>query len=238
MIRDAAAPVVEILRAQGKGGEHVPGGSDLHAAHVGKQGDVVLKAFQIDLYGLIRAESGQHLYGERSVLGEFFVIYQRIGGVVGGAHYPHVKTLYELAGQEVRGGQQLVAAVVDLPGGGLVKYGVDAEHTLELQVRPVVKGVAYGQGNALGVQAELFKIVAVAADEFVVHAQRGHEAPLVVVAAQEQLGRVFEGLVFGYFLGGEVAVVVYYGHLLGVFVVQRTGSGGGKQEILVHELSH
>ena len=79
----------------------------------------------------------------------------------------------------------------------------------------------------------------VASDKTLVDAVGAHQAPLVVVAAQPNLGDVLETLVLPDLLGRNVAVVVDDGHALGKVVEQLLAGLGAQQEILiVHKVFH
>ena len=135
--------------------------------------------------------------------------------------------------------QLLVALVIDFAGGLRIEYLGDAEGGLQLQVGPVVQGVAHGIGNRFGPLLELLPVGGVLARAVAfVHAVGAHGAPLVVVAAQPDFGQRAELVVVGHHLGDEVAVVVDNRHLGRMFVVELLRSFGLQQEVFIHKVFH
>ena len=92
------------------------------------------------------------------------------------------------------------------------------------------------QRHDLGPGLELLEVIGVAGDKALLHAGRPHDPPLVVVAAEPDLGDVLELPVLRDVLGRQVAVVVEDRHLAGVLVVQPLRGLAAQQEILSHEL--
>ena len=130
-------------------------------------------------------------------------------------------------------------------GPGLIKLEVMsqavglAKVALKLQVAPLKDGVANAATQGLGPLLELLASRGVASDKTLVDAVGAHQAPLVVVAAQPNLGDVLETLVLPNLLGRNVAVIVDDGHALGKVVEQLLTGLGAQQEILiVHKVFH
>ena len=136
------------------------------------------------------------------------------------------------------GGQQRVGAVPDVLGGLLVQDIGDAEHALELQVRPVVHRVADAVLEGGGEGEPLVMPAGVAADVLLVHAVGEHHAPLVVVAAEHELADVGELVVLRDLCRRNVAVIVVDRHLFRVLVIQLLGHIIFQQEIPVHKCFH
>ena len=85
---------------------------------------------------------------------------------------------------------------------------------------------------------ELLPVGSVASDVLFLHTVGAHNAPLVVVAAQPDLGDVVKAAVFVNFLGIDMAVVVQNGHLGCVLMIQSLRRVVGQQEVLIHKLLH
>gem|GEM_PF-5421394 len=73
---------------------------------------------------------------------------------------------------------------VNRPRGAGVQELVHAEDPLELEVGPVVQGIADDPGDHPRPGGELFLVRGVSRDEPFVHAAGPHGPPLVVVAAE------------------------------------------------------
>ena len=113
-----------------------------------------------------------------------------------------------------------------------------AEEALQFQMRPVVQRIADCLADNLRPLAELLVVARAAGNVVFIHARAAHQAPLVVVTAQPNLGDVLEALVFPNFLGADVAVVVDDGAGRGIVVVELARRLGVQQEILIHEGGH
>ena len=104
---------------------------------------------------------------------------------------------------------------------------------------PLKDGVAHTTAQGLGPLLELLTSRGIAGNEALINAVCTHQAPLVVVTAQPNLGDVLKTLVVPNLLGRNVAVVVDDGHALGKVVEQLLAGLGAQQEILiVHEVFH
>lgn len=167
------------------------------------------------------------------------MVLQRIDGVVGGADDLDVVVLHQTAGEELGLLQLLGALVVNLARGLRAEQVGDAERRLELQVGPVVQGVAHGIRNRLCPLLELLPIGSIlACAEPLVDAVGTHGAPLVMVALQPDFRQVVEAVVRGHVPWNEVAMVVDDRHLGGVLVVEPFGGTRLQQEVVVVELFH
>ena len=113
----------------------------------------------------------------------------------------------------------------------------DSEHAPQLEVRPMVQGVADEAGHAFRV-GEKTLLIAGRADEFIVPAAGSHGAPLVLDHTQHEPPDVGEGAVFRDFLRAQVAMVINDGLVRGDAVVQPFRGLGTQQEIFAHELHH
>jgi hypothetical protein len=125
---------------------------------------------------------------------------------------------------------------VNFGGSVGVQQGLDAEDSLQFEVRPVVERVADGLRNHLRPRGKLLLGRGVAGDEPFVDTARPHGAPLVVIASQPRLGEGCELCIARYFLRGNMAVVVEYRHRGGVFVVELLRRLGMQKEILIQKL--
>ena len=224
------------------------GDSSLHALEVvdldvGDLGEVL--AVVGELLTTLNAQGGIGTHGRNDldvkalVGGNLLVPLKAVGGVVGGADHADVGLLDQVAAGKAGLGELCVSEVPDLLGGIAVEDALVAKETLELQVAPLKDGVAHATTQGLGPLLELLASGGIAGDEALVNAVGAHQAPLVVVAAQPDLGDVLEALVIPDLLGRDVAVVVDDGHALGKVVEQLLAGLGAQQEILiVHEVFH
>ena len=235
VIGRAAAVLVEELRALRQRLHNVLGALDLHAADLGQRLDIALVCRHADFNRRVGTERGQNLHLEGGILGDLLVIFQIARRIVGRADDLHIELFNQPARTEFLRGQHGVRVFPDGRSRALVQRLFDAENALQLQVRPVIQRVPDSHGNALGVGQELLIVVSVAANQALVHAHGAHVAPLVMVAAKEQLGDVFKLNIFRNFTRAQVAMIINDGHFLGILVIQLFRRIGGEKEILVHK---
>ena len=168
--------------------------------------------------------------------------FQGIHRVVGGADELDVGLVDQPADRHGGLRQLFVAELIDLVGGLQAQGSVIAEIPLELQVGPMVQGIAHSAGNGIRPGAELFLGVAAASHQLLRISAGPHDAPFVVVAevavAQPHLGDIGKLAVLIDLLGVDVAMVVDDGHLVRVIVEQCLCRFVAQEEVLVHEAFH
>ena len=201
MVGNPCAVGVEIGHPLFQGFDDVGCGANCHAGDFRKPGHVFRKAGAVHVHGLVGAEGGQHPGLEGSIRRDFVVPFQGIHRVVGGADELHVEFFNESPGPEFILRQQGVALFPDFGSGLFGKGRIDAEDPLELQMGPVVQGIAHHIGHGFGIGHELLFVAALAADELIVNAEGGHGAPLIMIAPQEQMAHVPETDIFRDFPG-------------------------------------
>ena len=170
--------------------------------------------------------------------GKLLVPFQRIRRIVGGADDLDVRALNQAPGGELGPGQLLVAQLPDGLGGLAVQRALIAEIVAQLQVAPVIQGVADRQRQGLGPGLELLAVGGVAGDLALVDAEAPHEPPLVVVAAQPDLRDVLKAPVLINLLRAQVAVVVDDGAICRGLVVQPLRRAALQQKIPIHKRLH
>ena len=123
----------------------------------------------------------------------------------------------------------------------------DAEVFVELQVGPVVHGVADGHFQGLCEGKELFIGICGTGHGILRNAVGAHDSPLVVVAeiaavvvpaAQPDLGDVVVAAVLIDLFGRNMAVVVDDRHIFGICMKETFGRLVIQHEILIHKSSH
>ena len=229
---------MEELHPLGQGFLHIGEGLDLHLSGGSQLADVVHELGLFDVHGLVGTPGGPHVGLEGLVAQQLLVILQVVDGIVGGADGLHVAHFDQAAHGVPRGLQLGVGQVPHLVGSLGGQRALIAEEPLQLQVRPVVQGVADALADHLGPLAELLIVAGVAGDVLLLHAGAAHQAPLVVVAAQPHLGDVLIAQVVPDLLGADMAVVVDDGALGGILMIEHAGSFRVEQEVLVHEFLH
>jgi len=173
---------------------------------------------------------------------------QVVDGVIGGADEGHVALLDQAADGQLGVVLQLVIAQVPhFLGGVAVQHAVITEEHMQLQVGPMVHGVADGHGQSLGKLLETLAVGLVAGDVLFGHTVGTHHAPLIMIAevaavrvaaAQPHLSDVVEAAVLVDLAGRDVAVVVADGHAGCVVVVQVLRGGRLEHEVLIHKCFH
>ena len=249
MVAGAAAELGEELQALDESGADLVHGLELLLADGGGElADVLGKAGLIDVDGLVGAEGGADLDLDGGVGRDLLMPLEGVDGIVGGADEGDVGLLDDAAHGEARIVLQLFVA--EVPGflGGLGSQGlVEAEELPELQVAPVVHGVADGHLQGLDKLQVALVGGLVAGDVVLADAVGAHDAPLVVVAevaavgvlaAEPDFDQVVEAAVFVDLAGRDVAVVVGQGLGCGIVVVQVPGSLGLEQKVFIHEFFH
>ena len=240
MVGGAAAQLVGNIVALGDGGLHALKVADLNAGNLGKVLAVVGELLAaLDAQSGVGAHGGNDLNVKAVVGCNLLVPLKAVGGVVGSADHADVGLLDQVAAGETGLGELGVGKVPDLLGSLAVEDALVAKVALKLQVAPLKDGVANAATQGLGPLLELLASRGIASDKTLVDAVGAHQAPLVVVAAQPNLGDVLETLVLPDLLGRNVAMVVNDGHALGKVVEQFLAGLGAQQEILiVHEVFH
>ncbi len=206
---------------------HVRGG--LEPGHVG-----VESLGLVDGQRLVGPPRGEDAEGEAFV-GDLDVEAEVVGGVVGRADGLHVHFPQQRLDPEVLLVEQGAAVVVNLPGRLDRQEFFHAKDPVQLQVRPVVEGVAHGVGQCLRPFQEFLVGRHLARDEGLVHAVGPHRPPLVVVAAQPDLGQVGELVVLGDEPRVQVAVIIDNRLLLGVFMIERAGRLALQKEVIIQK---
>ena len=196
------------------------------------------KAGLVDVDGLVGTPCGQYLSLAGGVGRDGLVPVQIVHRVIGGADQGYVALLNNAAHAHVRLLQLCIAPVVNRAGVFFIDEQVAAEIAFQLQMRPVVQRVADCARQHLGIGQELFPVARVAGDIALVHARVAHHAPLVMVAAQPRLGYRLKAVIVGNLFGIDVAVVVQYGHCLGIVMIELLRALGIEQKIIAHELLH
>ena len=240
VVGSAAAQLVGNIVALGDGGLHALEVTDINAGNLGEMLAVVGELLAtLDAQGGIGAHGGNDLNVKTVVGGNLLVPLKAVGGVVGSADHADVGLFDQVAAGKAGLSELGVGKVPDLLSGFAVQDALVAKVTLKLQVAPLKDGVAHATAQGLGPLLELLASRCIAGNEALVDAVGTHQAPLVVVAAQPNLGDVFKTLVVPDLLGRNVAVVVNDGHTLGKVVEQLLAGFGAQQEILiVHEVFH
>ena len=110
-------------------------------------------------------------------------------------------------------------------------------------MRPGIERIANKIGHRVDKLPIFLVIVVGTGDGVLLVSPCAESAPLIMVAipvagAQPRLGEVAELLVLVYFLRGEMTVIVDYGHILGVFVIQFSRRLCLQQKIFIHKIFH
>ena len=239
MVCQAAAHLVEVVDAGlGRGLEALPVAHG-STGNLGELGDVASEARGVDAHEAVRAERRQHAEAVLLLLGgKALVVGQVARRVIRGADALHVELADEALGVELGRGEQGVGAVPNLLGIGACDLQVDAEDAAELQVTPLVDGIA---GRLLeGVnKRQVLGVVVVAADDGLRRAVGTEQTPLVVVAkavvVEPHLREVLVALVLANLGRHEVAVVVDDRHALGMLMEQPTSPIRRQQKVIIQQ---
>ncbi len=240
MVGGTAAELVGHVVALGDGGLHAGEIADLDTGDLSEVRAVVGELLAaLDTQRRVGAHGRNDLGIEAVVGGDLLVPLKAVGRVVSGADHAHAALLDEVAAGKVGLGELGVGEVPDLLRGLAVEDALVAKVALELEVAPLKDGVAHATPEGLGPLLELLARIGVTGDIALLNAVGAHEAPLVVVAAEPDLGDGLKALVLPDLLRGDVAVVVDDRHVLGKVVEESLARGRAQQKVLVvHELLH
>ena len=202
----------------------------------------------VDVDGLIGTEGRSHGELDGGIFLDLLVPVQVIDGVIGGADKGHVALLDQAADGQLGVVLQLVVAQVPhFLSGVAVQHAVVAEENVQLQIGPVVHGVANGHGQSLGKLLEALAVGLVAGDVLLGHAVGTHHAPLIMIAevaavrvaaAQPHLRDVLKAAVLVDLAGRDVAVIVADGHSSCIVVIQMLCGSRLEHEVLIHKCFH
>ena len=240
MVGSAAAHLVEEINAVVQSLFHVRKGFNLHACHAAQLFDILCKAGFLNVHGFVRAHCRQNLYLAGGVGSNLFVPLQRIGRVVCGANQLHIRLVNDAAHRHIFCFQALVAGVINLLRRFCIQRLGDAEIFFQFQIRPVIQGVADGlrQGFRPALKGAVRVGIFCAGNIALGHTIAAHCAPLIVVAAQPNLGNRVIAAVLGNLLRVNMAVIVDDGHFCRVFMIQLFRCFGFEQKVFVHKGFH
>ena len=159
--------------------------------------------------------------------------------IIGAADDAHVELPQETLRGEVVSRQLGVAVVEDLARRlGPQQLAGEAERKSELEVRPVVEGIAQRVRNRLGPGLELLPVGRLAGDRPLGDAVGAHRPPLVVVTVEPDLRQRPEPVIVGHLLRREMTVVVEDRLSGGDAVIELGRDRRVEQEVLVQERFH
>ena len=219
VIRSAATKLMGDVIAKGDGALEVCKRGDGDVGHICQTAQVAHElTAAFDAKCCIRTHSGNNLHVEGGVGSDLLVPLKAICRVIGGADHADIRAANQLTAGEIVLCKLGVGQLPYLLSGLGVEHALIAKETLELQVAPLKNGVANATLQGLRPLLELLASRGVTGDKALVHAVGTHKAPLVVVAAQPDLGDGFKTLVLENLLGGNMAVIVNNGHVLRIGV--------------------
>ena len=248
VVRCAAAHFGKELDALGQSvGDAVDALQLFLANDLSQLAHVLHEAGLLDVDGLVGAEGGSNGELDGRIFLDLLVPCQIIDGVVGGADESNIGLLNQAADSHAVVVLQLVVAQIpDFLSGVAVQHTLIAEVLAQLQVAPVVHGVANAHGQSLSKLLETLAVGLGAGNVLLGYAVGTHHAPLVVVACQRAIGLagqphlsdVLKAAVLVDLLRGDMAVIVADGHISSVGVIQMLSHRRLEHEFLVHKCFH
>jgi len=125
-------------------------------------------------------------------------------------------------GAELWAGQLLICFIPNLHGSVFAEELVDAKVTLQLKMCPVVERIAKGLGDGAS-PCEVFIIgICIAGAEVFGKTGCAHGPPFVMIALKPDFIKIIKSPVRGYILRREMTMVINYGLVLGVLMVEVT----------------
>ncbi len=138
-----------------------------------------------DRKSLVGPEGGKHA-GRQLRFRDCTMMTEIVGRIIGGADDFDVKFLKDALRGEIVG-EKGVGALPDGRRGGFVEQVGDSEIALQLEMSPMIKGIAQGVGNGAGPSQEFFVRGGITGDVSFGDAIGTHGTPLVVVAFEPDL---------------------------------------------------
>jgi hypothetical protein len=128
--------------------------------------------------------------------------------IVGGADRLDAELAEDPLRAQLRRFQRLVRAVPHAVGALLIQQFVDAEVTLQLEMRPVIERIAQRLRHRLRPRKKLVARRSVAGAELLGHTARAHRAPLVMISLEPDFEEIREPAILSDILRRQVAVIV------------------------------
>lgn len=166
------------------------------------------------------------------------VIPQIIRGIIRGADDLDFELVQDAVGAQGRRGEAGVGAIPDFLCRVFIEQIVDAEVTFQLQMRPVIKGIAERMRHGFRPSHEFFKRRGGAGAEAFGRAVGPHRAPFVVVALQPNLEKIMEPAILRHVAGGEMTVIITNRLGGGEAVIQSARRTRAQEKIIVDERLH
>src|SRR5688572_4891833 len=135
---------------------------------------------------------------------------------------------------QLRRFERIIRALPYAAGASLIQQLVDAEVPLQLEVRPVIKGIAQRLGYCLRPREELVVRRRIARAKTFRDAAGAHRAPLVMIAFEPDFEQVREPAIVGDVFRGQMAVIVEDWLALGVGVKQPARGSRLEKEVVVY----
>ena len=235
MVGRAAAGVVEILMALPERVEQIGKTHDLDAGGRGQPLDPGVEHFrQVDIQHSVGTERRIHARLERRGA-DLGVTREIVGGIVRRAEDLHAEFREDAARRQFAGLQPLVRARPDALGRRLVEQVVDVEIAFQLEMGPVIQGVAQAPRHRGGPGLEFLVRLGVAGAEPFRDAVGAHRTPFVVIPLEPDLEQVPERAVARDVARREMIVIVEDRLWRGVLVVQTAGDLAVEQKSIVNE---
>jgi hypothetical protein len=178
--------------------------------------------------GFVGAEGWVDAGGEGAIVADFAVMLEGIDRVIGAADGDYAAEAENAARGHAGLGEAGIGLLPDGGGGVLVEEIGYAEVVFQLEMGPMVEGIADEAGDGAGVGEEFLPRGGAAGAKVLGDAVCAHGTPFVVIAGEPYLGEIGEAVVLCYEIRGEMAVVVQYGLRRGVGVVK--GARGVRPE--------
>ena len=174
--------------------------------------------------------------------------FKGIHRVVGRADEGDIRLLDDAADGKIRVVAELIATQIpDLLGGVQAQMSLIAEEAAQLQIAPMVHGIADSQLQRLHKLQKTLVIVLLAGDIVLADAVGAHDAPFIMVAeigavrllsAQPHLGQVVKAPILIDLPRRDMAVIVDNGQFRRIVVIEMLGGFALEQKVLIHKLFH
>ena len=205
-----AAVLCEEVHPVIQGGQQAPPSVDVHPCGGGEPGQIVWEVLLFHVNRLVRPECGEHFGFQGMVGSQPLVPFQGVRRIISGAQKGHIGFTQDLTHTQAPADDG-AAVLPHLAGVGRRQVSRVTEVAPQLQMAPVVQGIAHRLLHGAGPSLKLLIIPGIAGDIPFVHTIGPHQPPFVMVPLQPELGQVVEDPVLRDLPRAHVAVVVQYG---------------------------
>ena len=213
-------------------------GSDLHPCRLFQLRQILQVGPLLQIHGFVRTPGRKHRHFQGLVRRHLLMPFQAVHRIIRRADGLHIAHADQAPAGVSLARELFVSELPDFGSGLFIQNPLVSEEFPQLQMAPVMQGIADGLAQHLGIFLKFLVIRAVTGDILLRNAGAPHQPPLVVVTSQPYLGDVVIPDVFIDFPWIQMAVIIDDRAFLRHLMVEHPGRFRIQQKILVHERLH